>query len=112
LQDLLALPEAGMHQELAPYLEVRVLQDGPEPSLRFQIQTALKNKHVRLSKIDVTYPAGVHAKKILITFDELQHLKPTDLFNNLYKSRFECPPPEEMMKLLNGVIIKVNLYQN
>ncbi len=109
LEDLLKLPEAGNENGLAPYLEVRVLQDGPDPSRRYKVETALKNKHVRFTRIDLSYPEGVAAEKRLLSFDELQHLKPTDIFNNLYKSRFSTNPPQALMNLLNEVIIKVNI---
>ncbi len=53
LAALAALPEVapGDDRELAPYVEVRVLLERPEPHLRTQIEQAMRGKHARLVKI-------------------------------------------------------------
>ena len=112
LDELLQLPEAGEGIELAPYLEVRVLLEGPEPGLRYKIENALKNKQVRFTRIDVNYPTNTHAEKDLLTFDGLHELQPRDIFSGLYNDRYNCPPPDEMMQLFNEVLIKVSLNNN
>ncbi|RZA26617.1 MAG: exonuclease subunit SbcD, partial [Lysobacteraceae bacterium] len=56
LEDVLAalealeLPDVPAHQQ--PFLEVRVLLDGPEPGLRSRVEAALGGKPVRLAKIE------------------------------------------------------------
>jgi len=114
LQELQKLPEVGDNLETSPYLEVRVLLEGPEPSLRHKIETALNNKNVRLAKIDVTYPVppsddiGIE----VLTFDKLLELQPITVFSRIYKSRFNIEVPDELIKLFNQVSQDINAKEN
>ncbi len=103
------LDEAGSNPELAPYLEVRVLLEGPEPGLRHKIESAIAGKHVRLAKIDVKYPV-VSDKSNTTTgpvHDNLHDLKPKDIFEKIYQSKFDKPVPAEIIQLFNQVTQEV-----
>ena len=104
------LPASYANRELAPYLEVRVLLDGPEPGLRHKIETALFGKYVRLAKIDVKYPVSETAKKDteLVGEDQLKELKPVEVFSKLYQSKFNGPVPETIQQLFNQVADEVS----
>ncbi len=104
------LPSSDAKWELAPYLEVRVLLDGPEPGLRHQIETALIGKYVRLAKIDVKYPVSETSgeNNELTAEHQLQELKPVDVFSKLYQSKFNSPVPETLQKLFNQVADEVS----
>lgn len=52
LKALRELPEINRE---APYLEVKVLLDEPEPMLRQQVEEALADKNYRLARIVSTY---------------------------------------------------------
>lgn len=103
------LPASGINPQLTPYLEVRVLLDGPEPGLRHKIETAVTGKDVRLAKIDVKYPvvndqenptgAGVN--------DNLHELQPQDVFAKVYQSKYNNPVPPELLQLFNQVTQEV-----
>jgi len=99
------LPVAGPNPELAPYLEVRVLLNGPEPGLRHKIETAVSGKHVRLAKIDVKYPAVAASDDCTqgIIQDNLHELKPQDIFEKAYQSKYNNPVPAELLQLFNQV---------
>jgi exonuclease SbcD len=103
------LPDTGINQQLAPYLEVRVLLDGPEPGLRFKIETALNGKDVRLAKIDVRYHAvsTTGNNPDTVTEDNLQELLPQDVFAKVYLSKFNNPVPAELLQLFNQVTQEV-----
>lgn len=92
----LDLPEAPLHQQ--PYLEVRVLLDGPEPSLRAQVEAALEGKPVRLAKIEPTRKlatfAGIDAA---LSLDQLAQLQPDDIFRRLWQQRFGEDAPSDQM---------------
>lgn len=105
LNALQQLPVYKSNPELAPYLEVRVLLDGPEPALRHKIETALNGKHVRLAKIDVRYPAVATSDNNagLVIKDNLQELQPHDVFAKVYQSRYSNPVPAEILQLFNQV---------
>jgi exonuclease SbcD len=92
----LDLPDAPLHQQ--PYLEVRVLLDGPEPSLRAQVEAALEGKPVRLAKIEptrrVVTTAGVDAA---LSLDQLAQLQPDDIFQRLWRQRFGEDAPGDQL---------------
>lgn len=113
LQELKQLPNASEDVSFAPYLEVKVLLEGPEPALRHKIETAIDGKNVRLAKIDVKYPKGSENEDEEInTYDKLHELKPSDIFNKVYKSRFNSDAPGELTNLFNQVLQNVNANEN
>jgi len=92
----LDLPERPPHEQ--PYLEVRVLLDGPEPSLRAQVEAALQGKPVRLAKIEptrrvVTAP-GIEPA---LTLDQLAALQPDEIFRRLWQQRFGADAPDDQL---------------
>lgn len=99
------LPPTGINPHLAPYLEVRVLLDGPEPSLRYKIEKVVTGKDVRLAKIDVKYPevnAQVNPTGAGVN-DDLHQLLPQDVFAKVYQSKYNNPVPTELLQLFNQV---------
>jgi exonuclease SbcD len=92
----LELPELPPHEQ--PYLEVRVLLDGPEPSLRAQVEAALEGKPVRLAKIEPTRKlvtaAGIDAA---LSLDQLAQLQPDDIFRRLWQQRFGDDAPADQL---------------
>src|SRR5690606_39102656 len=65
-------------QQKSPYLQVRVLLQGPEPGLRHKVETALTGKNYRLAKIDVRYELSAHRPKENhpTTSEQLNELQP------------------------------------
>jgi exonuclease SbcD len=98
LEELAALspPDAPVEQQ--PYLEVRVLLEQPEPSLRARIEAALDGKPVRLAKIDTSTAARASSiDKEVMTLDQLEKLKPDDIFRQLYQQRFGNEAPADQL---------------
>jgi exonuclease SbcD len=92
----LALPERELHAQ--PFLEVRVLLDGPEPGLRTQIEATLAGKPVRLAKIEPTRKISTAPDAdAAMTLDQLAQLQPDDIFRRLYQQRFGDDVPDEQM---------------
>jgi len=94
--DALEAPDAPLHAQ--PYLEVRVLLDGPEPGLRAQVETALAGKPVRLAKIEPTRRhTGSERPDQALTLDQLAQLQPDDIFRRLWAQRYgDEAPPEQL----------------
>lgn len=102
LEDALAALEAleldpDMPPQAWPYLEVRVLLDGPEPGLRARIEAALIGKPVRLAKIEPTrklVPVADGAEAL--SLDQLAQLQPDDIFRRLWQQKYgdEAPPEQ------------------
>jgi DNA repair protein SbcD/Mre11 len=82
-----------------PYLEVRVLLDGPEPSLRAQVEAAIAGKPVRLAKIEPTRKVATAAPADdILTLDQLAQLQPDDIFRRLYQQRYGEEAPGEQVE--------------
>lgn len=94
----------------APYLEVRLLLEGPEPGLRHKIETALADKNFRLAKIDVRYNSSTaHPGKVeTVDPEQLNRLKPIEVLHKVYQAKYDNPIPEELQKLFLQVEQEVN----
>ncbi|MCD2519594.1 exonuclease SbcCD subunit D C-terminal domain-containing protein [Massilia sp. G4R7] len=94
--EALDLPDAPPHAQ--PFLEVRVLLDGPEPGLRAQVEAALAGKPVRLAKIEPTRRhATAEQPDQALTLDQLAQLQPDDIFRRLWAQRYgDEAPPEQL----------------
>jgi exonuclease SbcD len=99
----LELPDAPLHEQ--PYLEVRVLLDGPEPSLRAQVEAALEGKPVRLAKIEptrrVVTTAGLEPA---LSLDQLAQLQPDDIFQRLWRQRFGEDAPADQLAAFSELL--------
>lgn len=93
----------------APYLQVSVLLDAPEPGLRHKIEQALAGKHARLARIDIRYPTQKDAAiaEQIQSPDPLQTLRPVDVFRQAYESRYASEVPAALMALFNEVAEQV-----
>ena len=88
----LDLPATDDLQQM-PYLEVRVRLDAPEPGLRATIEAALDGKPVRLARIDTSMAASTTVGAPALSLDELDRLQPEDIFNRLYRSKYDTDTP-------------------
>ncbi|MDR2979824.1 MAG: exonuclease SbcCD subunit D C-terminal domain-containing protein [Bacteroidales bacterium] len=94
---------------ISPFLEIKVAISQPEPSLRHQIEEALKSKAVRLARIEAVVNQK-NSKETNITFEELRTINPLDIAIDNYKKRFGGETmPNELQKLLLDVIREVEL---
>jgi len=92
----LDLPDLPVHAR--PFLEVRVLLDAPEPSLRAQVEAALEGKPVRLAKIEPTRKASAQQEvDAVLTLDQLAQMQPDDIFRRLYKQKYDEDAPQEQL---------------
>jgi exonuclease SbcD len=102
--DLPELPEAAW-----PYLEVRVLLDGPEPGLRAQVEAALEGKQLRLAKIEPTRRVVTTAgAEPALSLDQLAQLQPDDIFRRLWQQRFGEDAPDEQLRAFAELLLPAN----
>jgi exonuclease SbcD len=108
------LPPMNGLPDLMPYVEVCVLQDSPEPALRFKIQSVLNGKNARLAKINAKYPENLSSENngLVIANDKLQELQPSDVFSKIYQSRYNNPVPEEIQILFNQVAAEISQMES
>lgn len=100
LEEISFLPGICSTDAPPPYLEVRVLLNQPEPGLKFRIETALKDKYVRLARIDVQKLSAADTLTSASTsLKELHQLRPEDVFHRIYQKEFQQAPPEPLLQL-------------
>lgn len=108
LAELEFLPLVDEFPETAPFLEVRVFLDGPEPALRHKVESVLQGKKVRLAKIDTKYPTKNSEVLMFKNTDNLNELKPLDVFMKTYHQKYNSEVPSEMMSLFNQALQQIN----
>ncbi len=102
----LELP-AGLPEAAWPYLEVRVLLDGPEPGLRAQVEAALEGKPVRLAKIEPTRRVATTAGiEPALSLDQLAQLQPDDIFRRLWQQRFGEDAPDDQLAAFAELLLQ------
>jgi DNA repair protein SbcD/Mre11 len=99
LKALEALP-AATDLSQAPYLEVRVLEDQPDPARRYQIEQVLQGKQARLASINLK---SIKAKNQDETHWEedksLDELTPKDIFEQNYRHKYQTEVPQHLVAL-------------
>jgi exonuclease SbcD len=108
LEAMAGLPE-GEITETSPYLEIKIRITEPEPSLRHNIEEALKTKSVRLARIAAVTPKRETGEQV-ITYEQLQTINPMDIATDIFRRRFNGEEmPQKMKTLLQGVIQEIEL---
>ncbi len=106
LLEIKRLPE-GEITDRSAYLEIKVLITEPEPSMRHQIEEALKGKSVRLARISAT-TLGKKEKNKAATLKELQETSPMDIAEKVFEQAYGGEKmPESMKRLLQEVLQEV-----
>lgn len=103
LEALKALPEVD---GIAPYLEVKVLLEEPEPMLRQEVEEALKDKNYRLARIVSTYHS--EAQSVEKESEEwkrgLQEMSPLQIAQSAFEKIYQVEMPEELTDLFQEAL--------
>lgn len=109
LTEIGCLPEGDITHG-SPYLEIKVLVTEPEPSLRFQLEEALRGKAVRLARIVAVTRQHDKGDTRFVTYEELQVVNPMDIATDVFVRKYGGDGmPEPMKQLLESVIKEVGL---
>lgn len=107
IQELKQLQEP---QGEAPYLEVKVLLDEPEPLLRQQIEEVLADKRFRLARIVSVYRSGNTTSSEI---DEMQfglkEMTPLQIVKTSFEKLYQTEMPQEMTDLFREVCLSLEL---
>ena len=100
--------EDGEITASSSYLELKILLTEPEPSMRRQIEDALKNKSVRLA---IASPYRERKKQDVkeITYEELKTFTPMEMAEDIFSSRYGNDMPDKMKTLLQSAINEIDL---
>ena len=98
LEALKELPET---EAVAPYLEVKVLLEEPEPMLRQEIEEALADKNYRLARIVSTYrtETGNTTKENENWKRGLQEMSPLQIAQSAFEKIYQVEMPVELTDL-------------
>lgn len=103
LRGLPGAKDAGEGPDLRPYLEVRVLLEKPEPSLRPTVEEALEGRDARLVKITAT-GAGTGAALSGGAHADLTHLGPEDVFRRKWEREHGGEPGAEHLAAFGELV--------
>ncbi len=101
--------DATLPPEAHPFLEVRVLDDCPDPTRRRRIEEALAGKPVRLASIKPESPArsegGVEdPAATLPTLADLSALDPEEIMVAAYRERYRSEPEPAVRAALREIL--------
>lgn len=103
IQELLLLEDIEERDiRQSPYLEVHVQLDGPEPSMRYQIENALTGKYIRLARIVSSYNRKEEETMSSLNALEKQ-LSPESILQKTFKRKYDNELPAELLQLFNEV---------
>ena len=94
--------------EIAPYLEIQVLLEEPEPALRHKIDEVLKFKNVKLARIQPHYPLKKGSSSESLAPELLHELQPDAVFSKSYQAKYGNEVPEHLMTLFQQTVNEVS----
>ena len=105
LEEIEKLP-TGEIDSASPYLELKVLITEPEPGMRNRLEEALRNKSVRLTHA-VPYKIKREKESKIITYEELKTIRPMEMAEDVFLTRYGNEMPDSMKILLQSVIQEI-----
>lgn len=107
LEEIKKIP-AGENDKFTPFLEVKVLTEGPDPTRRQQIEKAVEGRAVRLARIVAVSANKSETENEIITYDEFKSIAPLELAKIAYKQKYDnAEMPQDLEELLMEVIKEV-----
>lgn len=106
IEEVLPLLEAlpkGENDMFSPFLEVKVLVNSYDPAMRATIENVLKDKNVRLTRLEAVGNKKEGDERI-ITYEDFKKKSPKDLIKELYARISGEDMSSEIEDLLNEAI--------
>lgn len=103
-------PETSQPPEQHPFLEVRVLETGPDPTRRRRIEEALQGKPLRLASIKVHH--AVDSAELALqdaaepAVADLQSISPEDVFQNLHVEKYGVPADPGLLQAFREILLQ------
>jgi exonuclease SbcD len=103
----------GLEAEQYPFLEVRYLDDGPDPTRRHRIEEVLKDKPVRLATTKFEpriQQAGGKEGNAVAGLGDLRSIDPLEVLTAAYRdSHAGAEPEEELLAAFREILLQVSL---
>ena len=87
-------------------MELRILLNQPEPSLRQQVEEVIADLPIRLLKISQSF-VGMDSPLADVLNQRLEELQPLAVFEQRCLNKYQNPPPEDMIALFNELLAEV-----
>ena len=111
IEEVLSVLETLPQGELtptSPYIEIKVLMDGPDPSYKHRILQALQGKSVRLTGVvpvvSVSQAADDSERAYSATLAEGGQIPPLSIAQAVYRKKYGTEMPEDLQKRMSDVI--------
>lgn len=105
-QEISRLP--SINDPAAPeyYLQLNVFIESTDPSLTTKVEEALKDRKVKLCKIQPFYPHMTEDDDLLDiqSLDTLRNLEPIDMLKKIYQNKKHCEMRKELLPLVKQAI--------
>ena len=99
--------QADTAHEQQPFLEVRVIDDGPDPSRRKRIEDAVQHLPVRLASIKMESSARsstASSDDRLPTLADLRSINPEEIFANTFMEKFQREPDDSLLAAFREIL--------
>ena len=93
--------------ETWPFLEVRVLDNGPDPTRRRRIEEALDGKPVRLASIKLESPgrpAALSTAACAPALEDLSAIDPEEILTAAHQERYGIGPDAALLTALREIL--------
>jgi exonuclease SbcD len=97
-------------EERHPFLELRYLDDGPDPTRRHQVEQVLAGKPVRLASTKFERPNVTEngdAQPDMAGFADLHSVDPRDVFAAAFREAFNAEPDEALLGAFKEILAEV-----
>ena len=96
-------------QEQHPFVEVRILEEGPDPLRRRRIEHAMEGKQLRLASIKVeSAERDAAAGEAAAAFNQtdLKTIDPEDIFLDAYREKFRSEPDSRVLEAFREILLQ------
>ena len=102
-------PDESLPLEQHPFVEIRILEEGPDPLRRLRIEQAMDGKPLRLASIKLESAAPVHAAgqaAAAPNHTDLKAIDPEVIFQDAYRERYGNPPDAGVLKAFREILLQ------
>ncbi len=101
-------PDESLPLEQHPFVEVRILEEGPDPLRRRRIEQALDGKPLRLASIKVESPEreAVAGQSTAVSDQvDLKTIDPEDIFKDAYREKYGNDPDSRVLNAFREILL-------
>lgn len=101
-------PDESLPLEQHPFVEVRILEEGPDPMRRRRIEQAMDGKPLRLASIKVESAereAAAGQSAAVVEQVDLKTIDPEDIFHEAYREKYGNGPDARVLEAFREILL-------